>query len=329
MDGQQGWVPLPWPPGTPSPAQVKPTGSLILAKPAEADTKTAGGVLLPTSSQQAPTTGGCTGRGRGWRGARGGEGAGESPPCSGLTDTQLLPHLPCADTACSPDHAAPHLDESGLPKRGSGFFPAGRVVELGDGRVSDGQFDFSVKPGDTILYSKYKFGTTDLELGSVPHFLIKEEDVLGVLPSADATASDVPELRPLHDRVLVKVCRPMRECRSGLEGMRTACVPRPPDPASPRSCCWSERPLRNQQPPASCCTRFPRTPTHPPDEHCCIRPQVQEHGDISTGGVLLPDSAKGKPLCGKVVAVGSGKRGADGKRAAPKLKPGDRVVYFK
>ena len=52
----------------PDPAALKPgllevcvahgvKGSLLLARPAEADTKTAGGVLLPTSSQQAPTTG--------------------------------------------------------------------------------------------------------------------------------------------------------------------------------------------------------------------------------------------------------------------------------
>ena len=37
------------------------------------------------------------------------------------------------------------------------------------------------------------------------HILIREDDVIGVMPRANATAADIPELRPCGDRVLVKV----------------------------------------------------------------------------------------------------------------------------
>lgn len=39
------------------------------------------------------------------------------------------------------------------------------------------------------------------------HILIREDDVIGVMPRAAATAADIPELRPCGDRVLVKVRR--------------------------------------------------------------------------------------------------------------------------
>ncbi len=47
------------------------------------------------------------------------------------------------------------------------------------------------------------------------------------------------------------------------------------------------------------------------------------------GGVILPDSAKERPLSGEVVRAGPGKRQEDGTRKAPKVQPGDKVVYFK
>lgn len=46
-------------------------------------------------------------------------------------------------------------------------------------------------------------------------------------------------------------------------------------------------------------------------------------------GIVLPDTAKEKPQEGEVLAVGSGKIGDDGKRIAPEVKVGDRVVYSK
>ncbi|MGD8449587.1 MAG: co-chaperone GroES [Desulfobacterales bacterium] len=49
----------------------------------------------------------------------------------------------------------------------------------------------------------------------------------------------------------------------------------------------------------------------------------------SKGGIIIPDTAKEKPQKGRVVAVGPGKRGEDGKRFPPDLKEGDHVIFSK
>jgi chaperonin GroES len=45
------------------------------------------------------------------------------------------------------------------------------------------------------------------------------------------------------------------------------------------------------------------------------------------GGIIIPDTAKEKPLEGKVVAVGPGFVREDGSRREPLLKAGDRVLF--
>jgi chaperonin GroES len=47
------------------------------------------------------------------------------------------------------------------------------------------------------------------------------------------------------------------------------------------------------------------------------------------GGIIIPDSAKEKPLEGKVMAVGSGKKDEKGKVIALVVKKGDRVLFGK
>jgi chaperonin GroES len=47
----------------------------------------------------------------------------------------------------------------------------------------------------------------------------------------------------------------------------------------------------------------------------------------SAGGIILPDTAQNKPQRGTIVAVGPGKMKADGTRATPQLKPGDKVLF--
>jgi chaperonin GroES len=49
----------------------------------------------------------------------------------------------------------------------------------------------------------------------------------------------------------------------------------------------------------------------------------------TAGGIIIPDTAKEKPQEGKVVAVGPGKIGDDGKRIPMELKKGDRVLFAK
>ncbi|PRW39161.1 20 kDa chloroplastic-like [Chlorella sorokiniana] len=174
-----------------------PKGDLVLAKVAEAEEKTTGGILLPGSAQKRPTS--------------------------------------------------------------------GDVVAVGDGQVGTKQHAFTLKGGETILYSKFGLGVTELEVQGQTHILIREDDIIGVMPNSNATADDIPQLQPLGDRVLVR---------------------------------------------------------------------VQESADVTMGGVILPDTAKERPLSGTVVRVGPGKQGDDGqrkapKRKAPKVKEGDKVIYFK
>ncbi|MGB7217113.1 MAG: co-chaperone GroES [Gammaproteobacteria bacterium] len=54
-----------------------------------------------------------------------------------------------------------------------------------------------------------------------------------------------------------------------------------------------------------------------------------EETEQMKGGLYIPDTAKEKPQQGEVVAVGPGKLTDDGKRIAPELKEGDRVLYGK
>lgn len=54
-----------------------------------------------------------------------------------------------------------------------------------------------------------------------------------------------------------------------------------------------------------------------------------EAEEKSAGGIIIPDSAKEKPQEGKVVAVGNGKRGDDGKAQSMDVKAGDRILFSK
>jgi chaperonin GroES len=49
----------------------------------------------------------------------------------------------------------------------------------------------------------------------------------------------------------------------------------------------------------------------------------------SSGGIIIPDTATEKPSEGKVLAVGPGARGEDGKVVALDVKKGDRVLFGK
>ena len=47
------------------------------------------------------------------------------------------------------------------------------------------------------------------------------------------------------------------------------------------------------------------------------------------GGIIIPDTAQEKPQEGEVISVGPGARDEDGKRIAPEVKAGDRVLFGK
>ena len=55
----------------------------------------------------------------------------------------------------------------------------------------------------------------------------------------------------------------------------------------------------------------------------------EEKEQKSTGGIIIPDTAKEKPQRGTVVAAGPGKVGEDGKRTPLEVKSGDRILFSK
>jgi chaperonin GroES len=65
----------------------------------------------------------------------------------------------------------------------------------------------------------------------------------------------------------------------------------------------------------------------PLDDRVVIRPAASE--EVTTGGIVLPDSAKEKPQRGEVVAVGSGRLLENGDRASLSIEVGDIVIYGK
>jgi chaperonin GroES len=54
-----------------------------------------------------------------------------------------------------------------------------------------------------------------------------------------------------------------------------------------------------------------------------------EEEERTPGGVIIPDTAKEKPMQGEVLAVGPGARDESGKRIEPDVKAGDTVLFGK
>ena len=54
-----------------------------------------------------------------------------------------------------------------------------------------------------------------------------------------------------------------------------------------------------------------------------------EGEEKTKGGIIIPDTAKEKPMEGKVIAVGSGNRNEDGKLTPLDVKAGDRILFGK
>jgi chaperonin GroES len=68
-------------------------------------------------------------------------------------------------------------------------------------------------------------------------------------------------------------------------------------------------------------------PVRPLEDRVLVKPLDPE--TKTTSGIYLPESAKEKPVQGKVVAVGPGKMLDNGERVKPSVKKGDTVVFGK
>jgi chaperonin GroES len=58
-----------------------------------------------------------------------------------------------------------------------------------------------------------------------------------------------------------------------------------------------------------------------------VRPSKAE--EKTKGGIIVPDTAKEKPVWGEVIAAGPGRTSDDGKQIQMEVKTGDRVLYGK
>ena len=54
-----------------------------------------------------------------------------------------------------------------------------------------------------------------------------------------------------------------------------------------------------------------------------------EEKEVRASGIIIPDTAKEKPMEGRVVAVGSGRLEKDGKKTPLEVKVSDRILFGK
>ena len=57
--------------------------------------------------------------------------------------------------------------------------------------------------------------------------------------------------------------------------------------------------------------------------------KTMEESETMKGGIIIPDTAKEKPMQGEIVEVGPGRMTDDGKTVNMQVKKGDRVLYGK
>lgn len=57
--------------------------------------------------------------------------------------------------------------------------------------------------------------------------------------------------------------------------------------------------------------------------------KAAEPEEVTKGGIIIPDTAKEKPMQGSIIAVGNGKVTDDGKTTPLQVKVGDKVLYGK
>ena len=67
----------------------------------------------------------------------------------------------------------------------------------------------------------------------------------------------------------------------------------------------------------------------PIGDRILVEPVEEKEQNGKKGAIIIPDTAKEKPMESTVVAVGTGKTGDDGKKVPFEIKKGDRVLVSK
>ena len=60
-----------------------------------------------------------------------------------------------------------------------------------------------------------------------------------------------------------------------------------------------------------------------------VAKRIEERDEKKVGSIIIPDTAKEKPMTAEVIAIGSGRTLKDGKKVALEVKVGDRVLIGK
>ncbi|KAK7388276.1 hypothetical protein VNO78_23089 [Psophocarpus tetragonolobus] len=97
-----------------------------------------------------------------------------------------------------------------LPATAQSKPQGGEVISVGEGKsVGTSKVDAGVKTGAQVVYSKY--AGTEVEFNGSKHLILKEDDIIGILET-----DDVKDLKPLNDRVLIKIAEAEEKTAGGL-----------------------------------------------------------------------------------------------------------------
>lgn len=97
-----------------------------------------------------------------------------------------------------------------LPTTAQSKPQGGEIVAVGEGKtIGNTKVDISVKTGTQVIYSKY--AGTEVEFNGASHLILKEDDIVGILET-----DDIKDLKPLNDRVFIKVAEAEEKTAGGL-----------------------------------------------------------------------------------------------------------------
>lgn len=132
-------------------------------------------------------------------------------PCRRSSVIRASTTLPAQYKKVAPvgDRIFVKVDDSEAKSSGGILLPTSAQKKQTQGEVVDNGDATSLKAGDKVVYSKY--AGTEIALEGVDYVLLKEEDVVGVMPSKDFAA-----LLPLADRILIEVAEAEDETAGGL-----------------------------------------------------------------------------------------------------------------
>ncbi|CAN6214694.1 unnamed protein product, partial [Urochloa humidicola] len=228
----------------------------------------------------------------------------------------------------------------------------GEVVAVGPGRtIGDKKIAVGIETGAEVVYSKY--AGTEVEFNDSKHLILKEDDIIGILES-----DDVKDMKPLNDRVLIKVAEAEVTTPGGL--ILTETTKEKPSigtvvAVGPGRTIGDKKIAVGIETGAEVVySKYAGTEVEFNDsKHLILKEDdiigILESDDVkdmkplndrvlikvaeaevtTPGGLILTETTKEKPSIGTVVAVGPGPLDDEGKRQPLSVPAGSTVLYSK